>query len=523
MDIEINDLAVLGVIKDQPPYQLAPEAWTTADNIRFQDGSAQKLLGHSQVFGTPSAAPHFALPVRTPTGTMWVYTSLTKAFIWDGATHTDITRGGGGGALDYAAGETRNWNGTLFGGIAIVNNGVDLPQSWNTPTAATDLVNLANFPATERAKVMRSLGSYLVGFYIVDSGNHFPHMIHWSHKASPGTVPSSWDHTSTAVDAGRAELPDVNSGFIVDALSLRGEMIVYKEAATWKMRFVGGRQVFAFSSLFDSTGILAPRCVALTGDGDRHVVATQDDIVWHNGNVPTSILSKKWRKTLFSRIDTVSYLNSFMMSNPIFNEMWFCYPEAGSSQPTRALIWNYKEGGISEAPIGFRNWALGDVTGVAAVAFDSDTGTYDELGPLDVYDSLQRKKVVILDPTASKFYQLDNGATRDGAAFSGTLQRTGLSVLGRKRDGGWIVDMKQRKFVRRVWPKVRGGPIDVRIGFQQVPEGPITWQPVKGFNPATQQFVDFTASGVLTAVEFSSINSFVVDGYKLELEPMGNF
>jgi len=519
MDVEINDVAVLGVIKDQPAHQLAPEAWTTAENMRFQDGAAQKLLGDSQVFGSPTIQPHFAMPVRTPTGTMWPYASLAKIHVWDGATHTDITRTVGG---DYTAANTREWNGTVFGGIAIFNNGVDLPQFWATPTAGTKMANLTNFPANERVKIMRSLGSYLVGFYVIDSGTHFGHMVHWSHKAAPGTIPTSWDHTNPAVDAGRSELPDVDSGLITDALALRGEMMIYKESATWKMRFIGGRFVFGFSSVFDTSGILAPRCAALTADGTKHVVATQDDIISHNGNVATSVLTKRWRKTLFSRIDPVGYVNSFMMSNPIANEMWFCYPENGQTNPSRALIWNYKEGGISEAPVTHRNWAIGDVTGVSDVVFDADSGTYDSLGPLDVYDNIQRRKVILLDPTNSKFYQLDSGLTRHGTQFSGVLQRLALSVIGQKRDGGWIVDLKKKRLVTRIWPKVRGGPVDVRVGFQELPDGSVTWQSSKTFDPLTQRFLDFTTSGVLPALEFSSLNVFTVDGYKIEVVPLGD-
>ena len=115
--VEINDLARVGQINDIAPYMLPPEAWTLAENIRYAKGSPQVLDGWSQVFGTPNIAPHFAIPVKGPAQTWWLYTSLTKASVFDGNTHNDITRVAGG---NYTPNDSWNWNGVVFGGIPIL-------------------------------------------------------------------------------------------------------------------------------------------------------------------------------------------------------------------------------------------------------------------------------------------------------------------------------------------------------------------------------------------------------------------
>ena len=106
--VEINDLGQIGSIVDTPSHLLPPEAWTLALNTHSVDLGMEKLLGWEQIFGTPGVAPHFHMAINTASATFWLYTSLTKAFGFDGATHTDITRGGGGGANDYSASNTRD-------------------------------------------------------------------------------------------------------------------------------------------------------------------------------------------------------------------------------------------------------------------------------------------------------------------------------------------------------------------------------------------------------------------------------
>src|SRR5215831_9881796 len=92
IQIDINDVASVGVIKDSPPHEIPPEAWTLAENVRFEDDSIVMLLGYSQVFGTPGVAPYFAQYVSAPAQGFWLYAGLSKIYVYDGTTHTDITR-----------------------------------------------------------------------------------------------------------------------------------------------------------------------------------------------------------------------------------------------------------------------------------------------------------------------------------------------------------------------------------------------------------------------------------------------
>lgn len=527
--IEIDDIASIGSVRDTPSYQLPPEAWTLALNMRAVDGGMQRGGAWEQIFGTPGVAPHFLMPAQTAALNFWLYTSLTKAYGYDGTSHTNITRQTLGVDVNYAAADTPDWNGTLLGGIPIINNGVDVPQQWATVALATKLTALTNWTATLRAKVIRAFGPHLVAISLIDNGTALPHTIQWSHPASPGSVPSSWDYTDPAVDAGRRDFPDTNAGVLVDGLPLGNIMYIFKETSTWKMRFVGGRFIFDFgeSAWLTNVGLLAPRCVAVTGDGLRQVMATQDDIVWHNGNTVRSILNKKQKRRLFNEIDTTNYGTSFMFANPTYNEMWFCYPSAGQTYPDRALILNYGENAdnwvVTEADgITFRNAVSGNVEVVSDEDWEATEELWDDdTGP---WSELLRRRVIMAGTAATKFYNLDRGTTRDGSAFTGTLSRDGISLLGRKRNGDWIVDFQKMRMLKGIWPKVQNGPVNIRFGAQQTVEGAVQWGTAVAHDPtARSNAFPGPVSGRAVGIEYSAATDWRLDGHKFEVEPMGDF
>jgi hypothetical protein len=521
-EVDINDIAGKGVARDEPAYQLPPELWTQALNMRHKDNAMVRMDGWSQVFGTPTVAPHFAIPVVSPTAVFWLYVSLAKGYVYDGANHTDITRAAGG---DYTATNTRDWNGTIFGGIPILNNGADVPQMWPTLSIGTDLTALSNWPATYRAKILRSLGAYLFAFNITKGTDIYPHLVKWSSEATqPGSVPGSWDETNDAVDTGEYDLYDVNSGVILDALPLAGKMYTYKEQSTWVTRFVGGRAVFSFDTFLETSGILAPRCVAVTGDGKNQIVATQDDLIIHNGGNPASILDKRLRREVFNSIDTTNYLNSFIGIDPDYNEAVFCYPSTGATNPDKAVVFNYKSGTVTEMDgVTFRNMVTGRIqTASGELWSDGSDAWAEDTGPWDIQE---RRRTILCGTDDTKFFKLHDGTTRNGVSFTGTLQRTGLSVEGKKRDGSWIVNHETKKMLDRIWPKIKNGSVSIRFSAQETVDGPAVWTTPVAFDPTAQVFcdVDPPIEGRAVGLEISAANDFRLDGYRLNVTPLGNY
>ena len=128
------------MIKDTNDTVLPNEYFSHTQNARFEDNAAKKVLGQDQVFGTPTVAPYFALNWSTGANNYWFYAGSAKIYRYNGSSHEDFTRTSGG---DYSTNLTAsgNWTGSVFNGLAILNNGVDDPQCLATTGASkfTDL------------------------------------------------------------------------------------------------------------------------------------------------------------------------------------------------------------------------------------------------------------------------------------------------------------------------------------------------------------------------------------------------
>jgi hypothetical protein len=98
-----------------------------------------------------------------------------------------------------------------------------------------------------------------------------------------------------------------------------------------------------------------------------------------------------------------------------------------------------------------------------------------------------------------------------------------LALVGSDREGNPKVDFEKRKLLRRLWPKVTGDAISVRVGSQDVLGGAVTWEDAQTFTPGTDEYLDFTTNGKLLAVHFTSAadGNWELHGYDVDIEVLG--
>ena len=518
--VNIDTVGQVGVIKDVPDYVMDPAAWNEALNVRAVDGRIESIGGRSVVFPVPSEGPRFLMPVQTGVETYWMWASLRRIFMYDSLEHRDITRTDG----LYTARTAQDWNGLVFNGVPILNNGNDVPQYWPGGAPTVNMKDLPNWPSNFRAKVLRSLGGNLVAINITSEGENRPHRVRWSHTADPGTFPSSWAIDDPEVDAGENDLADVSAGPLLDAGNLRGQMFLYKAGSTWRMRYVGGQYVFSFDSYLETSGILATRCWGQIPDGFRHFVVTQDDIMVHDGaSAPTSILEGRLRRHIFASIDPVSYVTAFVFPNAQYQEMWFCYPEVGNAFPNMALVWNYKTGAATFVQVNFQAAATGAIAQSNLTKWNEVAGAWSTHS--EPWATVENNKTIVANPTSGRFYQMDSGNLFEGELIPTVLRRTNLALVGRRRNDAPMVDFHRRKMVTRVYPRIRGTSIDVRIGAREQQDGSIRWTDIQTFTPASQRWLDLIIEGGAIAIEFTSADnhSWILEGYDLDLDVDGEF
>lgn len=367
--VKIDNLGSIGVIKDIPEQELPPEAFTTAVNVRFTTKGASSFLGDRKVMASAITEPKWLTQIPPTTRPFWVYGDETKQCVFDGTSHTDITRAG----VPYSGNANERWNGAFLNGILIVNNTIDIPQMWTSFLPGTRMQDLSNWPVDLRAKSIRTFKNFLFALNLREGASEFPFRVRWSHPAQPGTVPVSWVVGNPAFDGRQVDLGG-SEDELLDGIEFGDLFIAYRERSAHGFQFIGGAQKFRNWRLLDEGGILTRDCVQSTPKG--LAVLGTDDIYFHNAaqNSNVSIVHDRVRKWLFSIISPNNYFNSFTVKNPQENEVWFCVPETGATYATFALTWNWLNGNIGYRELDEIPFAS---SGVIA-STDDDSGSWGE-------------------------------------------------------------------------------------------------------------------------------------------------
>ena len=295
MKVYLKDLGASGWMPDVDPSELPPNAWSDCLNVRFVNGRVEQRQGYLEVARGNKIVPLWLAQHSVGATKYIIQACAARVFASDGSgTATEIT------GTAPTGDEDDKWTGGVLGGILVLTNGVDVPTYWDGNTA-NNLVTLTDWTGTERCKALRPFKNYLVALNITKGSTNYPHMVKWSHSADPGALPSSWDETDPAVDAGEQDLADTQDE-IVDGLPLGDIFVIYKERSMYGMQFIGAPLIWRFFRLPDNNqGAVARNCVAQTPQG--HVVFSGSDVFLHNGQGVRSLIEGRARQWLIDTID----------------------------------------------------------------------------------------------------------------------------------------------------------------------------------------------------------------------------
>lgn len=538
MIVPVYDIAGLGIIRDVKPYELPPEAWSDGVNIRFDNMEVLKTLGESSAFGTVPISPYWCtFWEKSAAERVWLYAGATKVYYVTGAgSHTNITRyTTTPGDNDYAAGAYPNWTGGVLNGVAILNNdgGADYPQQWDS--GLNRLKDLANWPANVYAKFVVPYKNFIVAGNLVKSGVSYPHSVLWSHPADPGTVPTSYDTSDQTKDAGEVPLSDTHQ--LLDAYVMQDSLWILSENNIWQMQWTRGPFIHRFTRAVTGTGIIT------TGAGtvirDNLIFVSKDDIMRFTGKELMSIADGTVRDWFFANVDLDNLHKIRVHANSSQDEVWVCGPyKNGGGYLDFALIWNMRTGAWSLRDLSdVTNFAYGNVALVASsetfdgssgVSFDNDTGNF---GGGNAELKSNYAIALVAAGASSKILQLYSTRQFDGSNFNSYLERIGLAIAGKTRQGTPKVDPSLTKFVRAVYPKVKGDSgvkLRVSVGSQYTTKDPIDWEGPYEFDPDTMEKVDFRVSGKYIAIRFedhpdTASKQWMLSSYALDLDVVGMF
>lgn len=120
--------------------------------------------------------------------------------------------------------------------------------------------------------------------------------------------------------------------------------------------------------------------------------------------------------------------------------------------------------------------------------------------------------------------KMDEGYDNDGDTYETVIERSGLALIGRARDGSPKVDFLVRKLCVELWIHATGDTFYVQMGGSERQGVGYTWTAPKAFNPNTDRKLDFTVGGKFLAVRFRGSGSlFKIQGFDFELAQTGRY
>ena len=518
MRVPFTDLGTVGLIKDVGGHHLPFTAWTDSRNVRYVGPYVEKVPGYSSV-QSATVPPYFVSTFPSALQTFHVYAGLEKVYAFIGTQTAEITRV----SDDYNGGANDFWNAAIFGGILLLNNGVDVPQVWDPPSLSQVLVDLPNWPASTTAKILRAFKNYLIAIDVTKIAGQDRRLVKWSSSASIG-VPTSWDETDPTVEAGEQTLPEGQDA-LIDCLPLGDVNVVYGESSTWAMILASIPFVFDFRKIFPTSGILAQGCACNLGPPlGMHFVVTLNDCIVHNGQSFESLFEARMKDWFFDSINPMARELTRTVVNRKQKEVWILFPFEDSTVLNRALVWNWVHNtwhlrdipqgrSAVEVPL---EVSSDDAWGQATGTWSSDTTTWGSAAAARA----ALNSLLIGDLVGNKILLVDNSLQADGEDFVAYVERKGLdATLGRE---GAFHDPQHTRMGLAVFPQIEGSAsitFTVKLGHHDTPEGEITWDSEGTWSPGDEKVEpDLTATGRYLAIRFEESSDLPWRAYGFELD-----
>jgi hypothetical protein len=535
--IPTRDLGAVGIIKDNSPTVIPPNAFSDGINVRF----TERKVSRAPVFRTYFDALSGTVPVwchslfKTGGYDSIVYaTDVGRLFSVANAILTDVTEPG-----HVANADPRAYTGCVLSSCLYANRPDGVPRVL-TP-GSPNFVNLPAWDATWRAVSLRSYKSFLIALNVTKGVTQYPNLVKWSDVASNNAAPTTWDELDTTHLAGENPLSQARTP-IVDGGPLGDNFIIYTHDEVWKMNEVGGQFIFDFQRLpFDNAGLINQNCwIEIDG---KHYAWSDSDIYVHDGAGKQSIMEQRNRETFFRELNQSRSASFFVAHDRYHTEILFCCVSGASSvaikNPTGycnyAAVYNYRYDTWSFRDLPNASFATeANANTVYTYANVPSTLTYANVGGsyLDQEDSFSRFGMftIVVDAangvTISKISALDLADwgklalpldTDPGVLTPAWVERTGLDldVQG--------ADLRSYKQARSIMPLARvpstGITFDVQFGQHDMTGGTVTWGPVMPFDPSNQYKLDTRISGRFLATRFTmpDAHDFELAGHDLDI------
>lgn len=558
--MKVRGIGGMGVIKDLPPFELPPQAWNHANNVRFHANRVEKVGGYMPILEEGMPADEYPLAILGRNNTQQIiYGTGKHIYMIDGRQHINVSKikekptppegqePEPDEPFDYELDPSQTWYYTTLSNAIIMNTVgqnpqgfrardktfVDLP-GWGKPSKSNP-----DREVNWKAGRIRSFRNYLVALDMFEGGGNLPQRVRWSNVAYVNELPPDWYEDAESNDGGFNDLTDAN-GRILDGVPLRDSFVIYTDKETYLMEYVGGIMVFQFKKLFSDVGALAPECAVEFEQ--KHFVIAHDDIFVHNGSSRQPVASGRVKKFLIDEISSVNPKATKVFAYTPQKEIWILYVGPGADDPdnkdsqwacNRCAVWNWE----------FDTWSFMDIPPSYDINMapppDLTTPEWEECNTDDDYWDSEKwadqewnelgkdfLKNIPYSASADKcLYTLDVGRDQvrklNDASGKEYSVRPVVAELHRfHMDMDELVEnTRLHKFVKTITPQFRGdGNIHCYVGGAENPTKQPTWDNYQVFDIEEDHKIDAFSNNRYPAFKFVDLSrgEWSFEGYDID-------
>ncbi len=172
-----------------------------------------------------------------------------------------------------------------------------------------------------------------------------PRLIKWSDQEDN----TNW--TPTALNySGDFEI--ATTGTILAGVKTKDTILIFTDTDVWRAEFLGPPLIYAFPVESDGAGIVSANAAAVI---DGSVLWMGPESFWaYSGYVSKQPCDVE--DYIFSNINTAQISKVVSFHNSSFNEVWWFYPDAESTENNRYVSFNYADA----------TWSIGEIARLAA-------------------------------------------------------------------------------------------------------------------------------------------------------------
>ena len=234
-----------------------------------------------------------------------------------------------------ASGNTFNLAATV-GGSAIATTGTQSGTHYIVPNGVlvSSLPSASDVPTIQNYIYVSDVSRFVFAFGCNDYGSTVqnPMLVRWSDQESV----VNWTPLATN-QAGSVTLSHGSS--IITAIQTRQEILVWTDSAIYSLQYIGQPVVWSSQLMGDNISILGQNAAA-QASGVVYWMGV-DKFYLYDGRLQT--LNCDLRRYIFQDINLQQNQQVFASTNEGFNEVWWFYCSAGSTEVDKYVVYNYQE------------------------------------------------------------------------------------------------------------------------------------------------------------------------------------